>query len=300
MSFGAWFKEWILAFCKLLTFDHRKPRSDFQRKRERERRLRAKHSSANFYRAKKPYKRRRSGMDVRNEKMIKALFGFIGATLGILLVPFGLLDWAHKSIKIKKATKSSSLTKGKQAAAVSKKPNGATAGTPSRPSAPKQAQPTRASHKPAEDIKPIQAIDTSFAPSFSQVGRAEPIAPPAATEPRALDESTPRSQPMNEKDQYVRKRMTVAGSFYYDAAVVSQLTVGAYIRLVPEPDNPYDKNAVALHYQGAKIGYVARRDLLPLANALKLGRSMYGVITDLQSRDGRQEIEYEVWFSAQE
>ena len=36
MSFSVWFKNWIRAFCKLMTFDYKKPKSDAQRKRERE------------------------------------------------------------------------------------------------------------------------------------------------------------------------------------------------------------------------------------------------------------------------
>ena len=53
MSFRAWFKNWIRAFCKLLTFDYKKPKSDSQRSREQEKRLKAKYSSANLYRTKK-------------------------------------------------------------------------------------------------------------------------------------------------------------------------------------------------------------------------------------------------------
>ena len=111
MSFGVWFKNWIRAFCKLLTFDYKKPKSDAQRKRERIRRLKAKHSSANFYRTKKKYKRRRSSISVQNEKLLNGLLGFFGASLGILLLPLGLFDWGRKSIKAKRASKSSSVRK---------------------------------------------------------------------------------------------------------------------------------------------------------------------------------------------
>ena len=91
MSFRVWFKNWIKAFCKLMTFDYKKPKSDEQRSRERQRRLKSKHSSANLYRTKKRYKKRRSSMEVQNEKLISGLFGFIGASLGILLLPLDSL-----------------------------------------------------------------------------------------------------------------------------------------------------------------------------------------------------------------
>ena len=71
MSFRVWFKQCIRAFCKLLTFDYRKPRSDAQRRRERERRLKAKYSSANLYRAKRKYKKRRGRLEAQNDRYLR-------------------------------------------------------------------------------------------------------------------------------------------------------------------------------------------------------------------------------------
>lgn len=51
----------------------------------------------------------------------------------------------------------------------------------------------------------------------------------------------------------------VAGFKYWDGALVlDQLRTGSALTLVPEPDNPYDPNAVALYYDGAKLGFVPR------------------------------------------
>ena len=54
------------------------------------------------------------------------------------------------------------------------------------------------------------------------------------------DENTPKSKPKHEKDQYIRKRMFIAGSSYCDKAVLEKLSVGTYFEVVAEPDNPHD------------------------------------------------------------
>ena len=121
---------------------------------------------------------------------------------------------------------------------------------------------------------------------------------PHDDEPKEPDENTPKSSPLNEKDQYIRKRMIIAGSYYADQSTVEQLVVGTYFQLIAESDNPHDKDAVALYYQGGKIGYVAKKDVLPFVTCLKLKRSIYGVITDIQETNGRKVFEYETWFAS--
>lgn len=149
---------------------------------------------------------------------------------------------------------------------------------------------------PPVEEKKSEPINYSFTTLFPKP-EPTPYVPPKVEEPKEPDENTPKSKPMNEGDQYIRKRMIIAGSFYCDQAVILQLTVGTYFQLVAEPDNPHDKDAVALFYQGSKIGYVAKKDVLPFVTCLKLRRPIYGVITDIKEKDGRKEIEYETWFS---
>lgn len=51
----------------------------------------------------------------------------------------------------------------------------------------------------------------------------------------------------------------VAGFKYWDGILVlDQLKPGTPLSLVPERDNPYDPNAVALYHGTAKLGYVPR------------------------------------------
>ena len=90
--------------------------------------------------------------------------------------------------------------------------------------------------------------------------------------------------------------MIVAGSYYCDRAVLHTLTVGSYIDLEREPDNPYDEDAVKLLYDGKKIGYIAKKDSLAFVTCLKLRQSIYGVITAIIEDSGRTIYEYETWF----
>ena len=100
-------------------------------------------------------------------------------------------------------------------------------------------------------------------------------------------------------DQYIRKRMVIAGSSYCDAAVLEKLQVGVYIELVAEPDNPHDRDAIMLTLDGEKIGYVAKSDNVAFVACLKLKRKIYGVITDIKSDKFPVQYEYETGFDSE-
>ena len=68
----------------------------------------------------------------------------------------------------------------------------------------------------------------------------------------------------------------VAGfSHWYGDEVLRKLKPGTKLHLVPEPDNPYDPNAVALYKGKTKIGFVPRDRNATLAQLLHFG---YGKI----------------------
>ena len=295
MSFGVWFKMWIASFFKLLTFDVKKHKSDAQRKRERERRLKARFSSANYYRIKENRRKRRSSESVENERLIGALFKFTAVSLGVLLLPFGLLDWGRKSFKARKAStgnktpKKASLRSNKTANSNTSKTNRKIAAQHSR-SAPK-AIAARTSTTKQESIQ-------AATPCFFEFPESKAAPPGAVKAPTAVepDEDTPKSTPKNESDQYIRKRMIIAGSYYCEKSVLDTLKVGSYIDLEAEPDNPYDKDAVKLLYNGQKIGYIAKDDRLAFITCLKLNRNIYGAITAIIEEGGQTKYEYETWF----
>lgn len=138
----------------------------------------------------------------------------------------------------------------------------------------------------------------SGAPSVSGTCHAKQPPSAAPEVPSIPDERVPRSVPKHEGDRYVRKRMIICGSSYCDAASPLRLTVGTYFDLAQEPDNPYDRDAVVLTLNGEKIGYIAKAERLAFATSLRLGRKMYGVITDVKTDEHPTKYEFEVWFDS--
>ena len=74
-------------------------------------------------------------------------------------------------------------------------------------------------------------------------------------------------EPTRQIDQF-----TIAGFQYHDGSdVLDKLDVGTKLDLVPEFDNPYDPNAVAIKYKGVHLGYVPRERNALLAQLLFFG-----------------------------
>lgn len=66
----------------------------------------------------------------------------------------------------------------------------------------------------------------------------------------------------------------ISGFQYHDGALVlSKLRVGDRLELVPEPDNPYDPEAVAVKYKGTMLGYVPGDMNAPLAVMMHFGHA---------------------------
>lgn len=76
---------------------------------------------------------------------------------------------------------------------------------------------------------------------------------------------------MYEKEKYIDS-FPIAGFQYRDGVeALEKLKVGTKLDLVPEFDNPYDSNAVAIKYHGVHLGYVPRVKNALLAQALFFG-----------------------------
>jgi len=101
MSFRMWFRSWRRAFWRLFKIGNSPYKSEKQREREHEKRMKAKHSRKGKYRVEKKRARRHGG----NYKALSAVVGFFATTLSILLLPFGLLHWGYKSAKKRHTTR---------------------------------------------------------------------------------------------------------------------------------------------------------------------------------------------------
>ena len=89
----------------------------------------------------------------------------------------------------------------------------------------------------------------------------------------------------------------LAGFKYYDGRDVwSELRVGDALRLVREPANPHDANAVRVEWNGRMLGYVPRRDNAHLARQMDRGAAIEARITELKTRrNGRHALSYEIF-----
>jgi len=88
----------------------------------------------------------------------------------------------------------------------------------------------------------------------------------------------------------------LAGFRYYDgAALWDGMRVGDPLRLVREPDNPHDANAVRIEWNDRRIGYVPRTDNAHLARQMDHGAAAQARIIALHRyRNGRNRVSYEV------
>lgn len=67
-------------------------------------------------------------------------------------------------------------------------------------------------------------------------------------------------------------RAPVRGHRYHDGPrVVHHLVPGAALRLVREPENEHDDQAVAVHWNGAQLGYLPRENNHVVATLLDQG-----------------------------
>ena len=301
MSFTGWFRMWVRSFFKLLTIGATKRKSDAQRRREHERRMKAKHSRAWRFQSKKRRTRPRSSLHVWFEKAMLAMIDFAALSLGILFLPFGLFDWGHKSIKAKRTSSGVKKTKGKAKVQSSKPTSTAPKTVVAPPKKEAKPRPATAPKTTAKVPAEAKTVSTSMQnpPKVATLEDIKDIPVTAKKEiPPELDENTPKSTPRNEKDQYIRKRMIIAGSSYCDKDVLATLEIGTCLDVALEPDNPHDKEAVMLSYNGQKIGYISKADKPAFVTCLKLKRKVYGVITNINTETFPTQYEFETWFDS--
>ncbi|MFN3884642.1 MAG: HIRAN domain-containing protein [Rhodocyclaceae bacterium] len=74
----------------------------------------------------------------------------------------------------------------------------------------------------------------------------------------------------------------LAGFQYHaGAAVWDQLRVGDPLALIREPDNPFDRRAVRIEWQGVMLGYLPRAENEAVAAAMDRGERVEGRIAAL-------------------
>jgi len=81
---------------------------------------------------------------------------------------------------------------------------------------------------------------------------------------------------------------TVAGTAYINniEELTDNITIGAKLRLIREPDNNFDELAILVKdQQGNKLGYVPRSDNPILARLMDAGKLIYGIVKFIKCPD---------------
>lgn len=89
----------------------------------------------------------------------------------------------------------------------------------------------------------------------------------------------------------------LAGFQYYEGkALWEMMRVGDALRLVREPQNPHDANAVRVEWRNEMLGYLPRRENRDVARQMDHGAAVKARIVRLtEARNPWQRIEFEVY-----
>lgn len=84
-------------------------------------------------------------------------------------------------------------------------------------------------------------------------------------------------------DKIILEKFVVAGYMYYNGELVEDALVrGTNLRLVREPMNPHDNNAIALYFDDIKIGFIPRKQNSTIANMIDGGIPVMAQIISVQ------------------
>lgn len=105
-------------------------------------------------------------------------------------------------------------------------------------------------------------------------------APAAAAEARIIVQESP-----------------LAGFQYYEGkALWEMMRVGDALRLVREPQNPHDANAVRIEWRGEMLGYLPRRENADVARQMDLGAPVKARVVRLtEARNPWHRVRFEVY-----
>jgi len=105
-------------------------------------------------------------------------------------------------------------------------------------------------------------------------------APAAAAEARIIVQESP-----------------LAGFQYYEGkALWDMMRVGDPLRLVREPRNPHDANAVRIEWRGEMLGYIPRRENADVARQMDLGAPVKARVVRLtEARNPWHRVRFEVY-----
>ena len=276
MSFKRWFKWWLRSFTAMISYGSGQRKSDTQRKRDKQRR--------------REYERRRHTMNytVKERKKVRSsnqilldkLGTFCIVSLAFFFIPLGLAKRAKRSKSIHKAKiKSGKHTSFKSSPVTSpkKEEKKKEEAKEKKAEAKKTVTP---SAKSSFNNSAIQRETTGRKPVEKKEEKKDILATNVRVEAlktEKKDENAPKSTPLSEKDTYYRKRLTIQIA-EDKKEFMAKIKVGTVFDFVLDES----KKFVCVLHNENKIGFVPTADTLPIATALKLGRTMYAIVTEMR------------------
>jgi hypothetical protein len=285
MSFKRWFKWWLRSFSAVMFFGQKKHKSEWQRKEEkRKRREYERRRHTMNYTVKKRKKARSS-----NAILLDKLGTFFIASIAFFFIPLGLAKRAQRSKSIHKAKvasgkhtsfKSSPVTspkkeEKKKEEAKEKKAEVKKTVTPSAKSSFNNSAIQRKTTERKSVVKKEEKKDILATNVHVEALKTE-----------KKDENAPKSIPLSEKDTYYRKRLTIQIA-EDKKEFMAEIKVGTVLNFALDET----KKSVCVFHNGNMVGLVPTADTLPIATALKLGRTMYAIVTEMREN----EMECEGW-----
>lgn len=102
--------------------------------------------------------------------------------------------------------------------------------------------------------------------------------------------------PQNTARRYAMNTFYIAGYQYYQApALITAIKQGEMLRLAADPENNYDKFAVAIYRNGVMLGHVPRKENKHISRMLRQDCELYCIVTEANpERDTWEMLEVEV------
>lgn len=285
MSFKRWFKWWLRSFTAMISYGSGQRKSDTQRKRDKQKRREYERRRHTMNYTVKERKKARSS----NAILLDKLGIFCIASLAFFFIPLGLAKRAKRSKSIHIArVKSGKHTSFKSSPVTSpkKEEKKKEEAKEKKTEVKKTVTP---SAKSSFNNSAIQRETTGRKPVEKKEEKKDILATNVhveALKTEKKDENAPKSIPLFEGDTYYRKRLVI--QIEEDKKeIVAEIKVGTVLDFALDDTK---KSVCVLHNENT-IGLVPPADTLPIATALKLGRTMYCIVTEVREK----EIEVEGW-----
>ena len=283
MSFKRWFKWWLRSFSAMILYGSGKRKSEGQQEKERQKRREYERRKRHPLYTVKDRKKARSS----NAILLDKIANFFVASLAFLLVPWGLFKRVKRSKRIKTAVAQATAKRASSISAIS-----------SVISSQKEVKNESKAEKKIEkkiEKKPENLSARSSSTSFATGEKTEEkgvktkeiwqenVCVEALKKDGKSNENSPKSIPKNPCDTWIRKQMIAE---IKREEMTEKIKVGETFDLALA-----ENNSVALIRENSHVATVCKSDTLPLATALKLGRKLYAVITEIKEN----EMGFEGW-----